>query len=409
MKKSVLLVSYHFLNEQDVGSGRMRGLAASLLASGCDVTVLCCKELGHRETPIPNYVVAVSNPMLLIMSLIFGGAGKPNPNREEGSSMRVTLASRMFRRTGAVLLGRMPDIADFWLAWVLLKRPFAGSWDVCVATYAPYANLAIGVWLKRSARIKMLNLDYRDPWSEHHLFRGIWPFSMVERKLERYFNSNADLISVVSAGLFNRVVHSNIHIVNNGFDGHVRIRDAKQPKTKFRLIHAGTCYLRGDKLTVFLEKLAKSLDDAHEDWEINFVGHVFFDVTKVVSDLNLHQKVFFFGKRCQEDLEDFIRQSDAGLSFDVGNENFRGVIPTKLATYVQYDLPIFQIVESREVEAVEYLAPYPKAVTATYSQLSYEREVTDLELLGRRATNCEILEAYSREKINLAWLQLLLK
>ena len=342
MKKSVVLVSYHFLNEQDVGSSRMRGLAASLVASGYDVTVLCCKELGQPETPVPHYVIAVSNPLLRLMKLIFGRANKPNSNPKQGGNVRVTMLSRMFRRTGAVLLGRMPDIADFWLAWVLLKRPFAKHWDVCVATYAPYANLAIGVFLKRSARIKILNLDYRDPWSDHHLFCGIWPFRAVEKTLERYFNSNADLVTVVSAGLSNRVAHSNVHVVNNGFDGHVRVRDARRRRTKFRLLHAGTCYTSVDKLTVALKRLSTSLDDVHKDWEIYF-GHVFFDLTKLISDLNLHKKVFFCRKRSQEGLEDFIRQSDVGLSFDVGNENFRGVIPAKY-TYVQYDLPILQIV-----------------------------------------------------------------
>ena len=50
----------------------MRGLAASLVASGYDVTVLCCKELGQPETPVPHYVIAVSNPLLRLMKLILG-------------------------------------------------------------------------------------------------------------------------------------------------------------------------------------------------------------------------------------------------------------------------------------------------------------------------------------------------
>ena len=193
----------------------------------------------------------------------------------------------MFRRTGAVLLGRMPDIADFWLAWVLLKRPFASIG--CMRSYVcALCKFSDSVFLKAQLN---KNTDQITEILGVTIIYSVG-FGLLERLKKRL---NVTLIErrPRNCGVcwtFKSSGPPNVHVVNNGFDGHVRVRDARRRRTKFRLLHAGTCYTSVDKLTVALKRLSTSLDDVHKDWEIYFVGDVFFDLTKLISDLNLHKK-----------------------------------------------------------------------------------------------------------------------
>ena len=88
-------------------------------------------------------------------------------------------------RTGIFGSTRMPDFTDRWVkpavAWALGKP----VWDVVFSSAGPYTAHLVAMALKQRRRAMSWVAEYRDLWVGNPLHRGLFPFTVRERWLER--------------------------------------------------------------------------------------------------------------------------------------------------------------------------------------------------------------------------------
>jgi glycosyltransferase involved in cell wall biosynthesis len=188
-----------------------------------------------------------------------GGAGRP------GLLKRVAAQANDWRlRRGVMLAIRMPDNFDFWVGQGLRWAQTRGPWDLVVSTHAPYATHLIAEKLKREKLARTWVADFRDLWTDNHIYKGLFPFTVAEQYLEKRAMTSADAITTVSEPLAqilaSKYGSEKVFVVENGYDadslGQLPPAPAFPADGKKRIIHTGTIYRGKQDPSLFFEAVA---------------------------------------------------------------------------------------------------------------------------------------------------------
>ena len=130
--------------------------------------------------------------------------------------------SQLQQRYGVLFAQRFPDVFFMWRKLAYRQLVKHQSWDVVVSTNGPYATHLLAYDLKRTGRVKSWVADYRDLWTDHHVYNGMWPFTIYERWLERRVLRSADAASTISEPLADCLRQRNpglcVRTIENGFE-----------------------------------------------------------------------------------------------------------------------------------------------------------------------------------------------
>ena len=93
------------------------------------------------------------------------------------------------------------------------------SADVIVSSHPPWP-VHLGAWFAARRFFKPWVADYRDQWSDNHMFPGSALSASVERRLERKLLSRAAAVTVVSRPMedYYRAYHGTVVTIENGYD-----------------------------------------------------------------------------------------------------------------------------------------------------------------------------------------------
>jgi glycosyltransferase involved in cell wall biosynthesis len=254
----ILLISTAFPPENSPGALRSYGFAIHWQRAGDEVTVLTTQKTS-RDLELATEGVRVLEV----------DQGSPLPRRlGSAGAGRCSSALRRLTRpvqdvTGIYSCARMPDETDGWVGpatrTALLGRP----WDVVVSSSGPYTVHRVAYQVKRAGAARWWVMDFRDLWTRNHCFTGLFPFTILERRLERRFLREADLVSTVSAPLataLSQLARGSVHVVPNGHDPDLATPLAeKTPPADgmIRLVYTGSLYLRGQDPRPLLCALAE--------------------------------------------------------------------------------------------------------------------------------------------------------
>src|SRR5438034_424404 len=81
------------------------------------------------------------------------------------------------------------------------RRRHRGDHAQARRSSGPYTAHLLAMQLKRDRIARTWIADFRDLWTANHLYRGLFPFTLRERQLERQCLHAADVITTVSQGL----------------------------------------------------------------------------------------------------------------------------------------------------------------------------------------------------------------
>lgn len=382
----ILIVSYYFPPIQSVACQRTESFARYLAEFGHEVTVLTHGEVFAQELdPIGYRLIRIPSPLMNWVFERFAFLRKdlaPGEKPVHSTTVFGRLAQRLNRfraERGLGFLGRMPDLTDAWYfacrSWV---RDGTENYDLAISSYAPYSSHLIAGYVKKRGRCKHWVADFRDLWSDHHLFKGLFPFTLAEVWLERRVLGEADLVTTVSEPLAQRLKQrcdKPIEVIYNGYE-ELSSMQASTPLVPGRLVYTGTLYAEHQDTGPLLRALQVSqADEALENLRLCYAG--LSGDSLLVSAAALSGLVDNLGNLNHAQCLSLQRSAQTLLYIDINIPGYDGILPTKLFEYIGSGRPILALTADRDSAACRLLSDVPGAVVLannTTAILEYLKE-----------------------------------
>lgn len=367
----ILLVSPYFPPQSAIASLRAHAFARSWAGQGADVTVLttfkradqrglemCCDGFEVVELPydVPRVFEALRRRY---KSKPGAGMDRPETVAESGWAMRALGWLRA--RTGVLGSVRMPDLTDYWVKPAVRWCQEQPPWDVVVSCCGPYTAHLVALVLRRQRNAKRWVADFRDLWVDNHIYRGLFPFTLRERVLQRRCLAETDLVTTVSEELAQTLrahTHADVQVVYNGFEPDEL--DSLPQQKMFpsdgivRLVYTGTLYRDGQDPTPLLQAmrmLKQDKPDMAARLRLVIVGRGFEAWADLATQLEVADLVDARDAVDRADALRMQRDADALVLVDWSDPT-AGVLTGKLFEYLALDAPIL-VVGGQENSAVE--------------------------------------------------------
>lgn len=247
----VLIVSPYFPPLLSVGSLRAWSFATGFADAGHEVHVLTTAKradqhgLEVHDGRIEVHEVAVPGRPLL--DHVRRSHTRPADEHSPGEDSGHGFLRSMKERTGVFSSVRMPDMTDAWVRPAAAWADERGRWDLVLSSSGPYtAHLTA---LRMGGMRGRWIADFRDLWTENHQFRGLYPFTLREKSLEKRILEQADALTTVSEPLGEQLRAAGarrVHVVYNGYFEHepepVDMTPAFPDDGVVRLVYTGSLY-----------------------------------------------------------------------------------------------------------------------------------------------------------------------
>ena len=262
------------------------------------------------------------------------------------------------RRYFTLTTNRMPNVHDTWIPKaVRVGKNIIDSKhiDIIFSSYAPPASHIIaGILAKKSG--KPWIADYRDLWIEEHVYKGKWPFTVLETYLEKkYIGNYSNILTIVSEPLANvlrKKFAVPVHVIENGYDED----DYKQKFSSYfndvkkRIVYTGTIYpgMRDPSpLFAAIDLIAKKNKTTNNhpmsDFEILFFGRQEDWLDNLIKKYNVEAWVKYMGRVGREDALRIQNQADILLFLEWENGSVDGILTGKLFEYLAQRKPILGV------------------------------------------------------------------
>ena len=305
----ILIITYYFPPASSIGAIRPYHMAVGLRDLGHNVCVLTSTKpisLGTDNKSLAQLQMKFAHsPILnfLFEKLAIGSKPPMHQRRAHpgiGQRLKRSLRNIMVKR-GLFLLGRQPDLFDL-LFRPTLKIASEDRWDLVITSFAPAYAHRVGCRLKQAGRTRCWVADYRDLWTLHQEFRGLFPFNLLEARQERRLLQHADLVTTVSEQLAKSLRSFNkgkkTIVLPSAIDPALhRLSRQNLPKVgNMVLVYTGTIYKGWSSFFSFLEGLsiaARAEPQLASKLTVQFIGNDLAGLELRASALKLDSIVHF--------------------------------------------------------------------------------------------------------------------
>jgi len=352
----LLLVSPYFPPQRGAASVRVWSFAHQALQAGIHTTVLTATKHPDQieswteslDADIHEIEFAVPKPLKRLRS-----AQKTDPSTNQ--SFLNQSITNIRTRTGVFSSVRMPDLTDYWVnpatQWANQSTSHTNApkaagphWDVVLSSSGPYTAHMVAMNLKKSGIAKSWVADFRDLWTANHAFKGLFPFTCRERRLERQVLSNADALTTVSDPLaqwLSARSSAPVKVIYNGFG------DPWQPSTStpkldptspIQLAYTGQLYAKYQDPTPILSAIA-ALRAQSIDITLTIAGASSACWTKYAEQAGVLDALKLLGEVSHDQALNIQRNAHALLAFE-WQDPHAGVLTNKLFEYISAGPPI---------------------------------------------------------------------
>jgi glycosyltransferase involved in cell wall biosynthesis len=298
--------------------------------------------------------------------------GAPVSNESSGRpslTRKLALSLDSYRvRKGIFATVRMPDATALWIRPALRWGRNAGTWDLVVSSAGPYATHLVGAHLKRSGLARFWVADYRDLWTDNDASTGLFPFTLIEKGLERRAMKHADLLVTVSSPLAETLGRKygdeRVEVIENGFDAlDLAALDARPvfPRDdKVRIVHTGSIYKgKRDPAPLFaaISQLAHDRHTSHllDRLEVIFCGAMTGHLTESIKRHAVGPWVRLLGVVPRPDALRMQRDAHALLFLEWGQGDVDGMLSGKLFEYLSSGTSIWGVGVTEKTETGKLL------------------------------------------------------
>lgn len=364
----ILIVSVFFPPQNSIASLRPYSWAKYWTQWGHDVTVLTtpkpvlssnspmpCQEFKLLEVPVPDLKILRS---AINVSNFDENCERDNFRKEKIGFLR-RLLNTLQNRYGIFNQCRFPDKHDLWA-----RRAFYAvskkEWDIVVTTAWPYSTHFVGYYLKKNRKTCYWILDWRDLWTDNHLYNGLPILRNLEHVLEYAFHKKADVITTVSDPLASKLrekSNTKVSVIYNGFDpddyNSLPVERIFPSDGVFRIVYTGTIYLgKQDPSPLFatIRILSNKNLVTPEQLQVIMVGRN-ANVTGIAKSFGVENYVQYQGFVPRQDALRMQRDANALLFLEFEAPGVEGILTGKLFEYLFSDPPIIAIGISKSSSA----------------------------------------------------------
>jgi hypothetical protein len=362
-KKGILIITRYFPPLDSTATSRMYSWAKYLSRSGFHVSVLTTSKKGQVVTSFSGdtssfrvYEVDYFDPITCagldkkatLMKLT------SSTSRTNFKKWLLSGLSRLYRER---LNERLPGRTDPWIFPAIKELKRQKKEGICynyvLSSYGPPSSHIVGFFAKKFFNAHWI-ADYRDLWLENHIYVGVWPFTWLERWIEKKIISRANAITSVSRHLAyvlqRKFPHVPASVIENGFDDD-EIESARNNyfpigENKFRIAYTGSIY-RGKRDPVpFFRAVEELISDQEIDpsaLEILFWGSTPEDVVVLIQKHQLSSVARYCGAVSKQDALSIQKSAHALLFLEWSESEHMDILTAKIFEYLAADRPIIGI------------------------------------------------------------------
>ena len=393
----ILIVSYHYLPEENPRVFRWSSIVSHWLSSGYDVSVITASQDKH-EASKQDCLDIIRVPENLIGKIRYK-ISRENPLQGEVDDAKLTtvknpaLILKWIKGLYSFVIKKIqwPDFAWTWILnarkATLLHLEGNPDIDVIISVSHPFSSHVVGSIAKRKYPNIRWIIDIGDPFSflDESPPNNFLIYNRLNKFIERKYFSLSDFISVTTSETMSEYLKlfpenkEKIKVIppvlsteaSNMFK--TRKKQRQLNHKVLRLVYVGTLYSGIRNPQKMLNMLADVRTSLNSDFEIHFFGPVNdVDISKLSNSYT-----YFHGRVSHNDaLEAML---DADILINIGNST-KFQLPSKLIEYVCTGNPVLNIISTTDDSSHAFLASYQMSKTI---QLSDEitnkivREVSD--------------------------------
>ncbi len=417
----ILIITDYFPQQNSIASLRPYSWVKYWSKMGHDVTVLTTTK-GENTSDLNldcscYKIIEVENSFKTKLKKRFGN-GSPENNYSAIINNKISLVIKVINKLKEFLNNRgilswdarFPNLNDTWLSDAY-KRVEHEDWDLTISTFAPYVNHLVAKKIKEQNKTKFWIADYRDLWTQNHIFKGLFPFTLVEEYLEVRVNNTADLITIVSEPLAKQIRKKyklkNVETVENGFDFEDLENISKEnfwSDDKVRLVYTGSIYKgKRDPSPLFeaISNIAKSNSvNRLNDFEVIFVGGSRADLDELITKYDVSSWVSYGGFLSREYSLRMQRDAHALIFLEFEASGIDGILTGKLFEYICSGTQILGIGVTDSSTPGELISTSGHGINFGKDSKKIEKYLEKLLYDNKKITidkNTAIIEKYSRK------------
>lgn len=363
----ILIITSYFPPANSIASLRPYSWAKYWSRAGHDVTVLTVPQgsisLGSTISTKGFKVIEVPIPGMKLFLKLFGPRYNENTTSSGGMAHDKTSISKTIKKfLWQMLIGfrnrygifhtcRMPDLFDLW-GKAALGAVKNQHWNLVISTAGPYSVHRPAYHLKKSGIADFWISDWRDLWTDNHIYPGLPGFRSIERFLEKRWSRNSDAITTVSeplAAVLRTKYGNKVHVIYNGFDpedyANLPAENIFPHDNVFRIVYTGTIYTgKQDPSPLFkaVHKLYLQRKVNPELLKIIFCGGN-SDVRELARKHGVENFVEYAGFLPRQQALHMQRDANMLLFLEFESEKVKGILTGKLFEYLFAGPPIIGV------------------------------------------------------------------
>jgi len=222
--------------------------------------------------------------------------------------------------------------------------------DSIVTTSPPHSTQLIGLKLKQKYKNINWIADFRDPWTDIHYYKKLYPTKLadiINKRYERKVLEQADKIIVTCKSTqntfqlkSNKLDNTKFNVITNGFDEDDFLSVTQNKLVKFTITYIGILYNSTD-LSSLLSAI-ETIDDK-ESCHLRFVGHSGKVISSEIQTRKLSQFTEILPQVKHAEAVQIMSDSSVLVLLIPNNDKDSAFLPGKLFEYLAAKRPILCI------------------------------------------------------------------
>lgn len=410
----ILIISYYFPPINSIASLRPYSWAKYWSQMEHEVTVLTANEVKKSNDLIMDCsmfnIIRITNPLKSLMTQSTAEGSIQIKMQSPSKPTFLRKFKTFLQSRGIMSTARMPDFNDAVIA-KSVDAIGSAQFDFIISTAGPYTEHLIARKIMKKQKQAFWIADYRDLWTQNHIFKGLFPFTWIEEYLEKKINHSANYIITVSQPLADQISLkyniNNVAVIENGFDSDDTNTISPEPywsDNKVRLVYTGVIYRGKQDPSPLLEaiQIIDQSEDSHllQKLEVIFVGGSKGDLHELISKYGVDTWVKDYGFVSRNNALRMQRDAHGLIFLDFETPGVDGILTGKLFEYLDSGTEILGIGVTDKSTPGKLIAESGQGRNfGTDSQIiaTYLKSLLEKESKPVIAKNTECLKKYSRK------------